>query len=124
MKALKVGTDCCVSEVDVSGDVYSVLQELLNGWPEHVRPKRLKPPYCMMVDDEGVYKELPVNYVGSYLYQTDKHGHPIVGDIYIFKDKIHACGDYTVTGLTDEELEQVRAFLSPIVDKCAERSGA
>lgn len=35
----------------------------------------------MLVDEEGLLKENEPNLVGSYLYETDKHQHPIVGNI-------------------------------------------
>ena len=37
----------------------------------------------MSVLCRGGYHDLEVNVVGSYLYETDKHGYPIVGNILI-----------------------------------------
>lgn len=69
---------------------------------EHVRPRRLYtelhqqncpttvPGQCvsMLVDEEGLLKDTAVqNPVGSYLYETDRHGHPIVGNILFVGEK-------------------------------------
>jgi hypothetical protein len=36
----------------------------------------------MLIDEEGRLKEKPVpNLIGSYLYETDKHNNPIMGNI-------------------------------------------
>lgn len=51
----------------------------------------------MLIDEDGLHHDLDVNYVGSFLYETDKHGNPIVGDILIVGevwtgDGIDFCG--------------------------------
>ena len=60
--------------------------ELVGGLIEIVRPRRLGKPYCMIVNEEFLLQGLPVNPVGSYLYATDEHGHPICGNIIIMKE--------------------------------------
>ena len=37
----------------------------------------------MLIDEEGLYHDLDDNMVGSYLYETDRHGHVIAGNILI-----------------------------------------
>lgn len=70
---------------------------------ECVHPKRLyrevgmDEKVCMLVDEEGRIKKLPINFIGSWLYETDKHGNPIVGNALIVgekrtKDGIDFCG--------------------------------
>lgn len=78
---------------------------------EHVMPKRLYSELggskeiskvkggcvSMLVDEEGYKHDSPVNVIGSYLYETDKHGYPILGNILIIgevmgKDGIEFCG--------------------------------
>ena len=40
----------------------------------------------MIVDEEGLFKAKPVvNFFASWLYETHKHGHPIVGNVLIMK---------------------------------------
>lgn len=79
---------------------------------EHVMPKRLytelhisnrpsnTPGQCvsMLIDEEGLVKDgMTPNIVGSYLYETDKHGTPIMGNILLVgeewgDDGIDFCG--------------------------------
>lgn len=90
------------------------LRELIgNGceYYEHVMPKRLYenlhmhnsptniPGQCvsMLIDDEGLLKENSPNLIGSYLYETDKHHHPIAGNVLFVgeewtSDGIEFCG--------------------------------
>ena len=60
--------------------------------PEFVHPMRLPCPYVMAIDESGLSKRLPMNPLGSWLYQTDIHGHPIVGDLLFFKDVMTSDG--------------------------------
>ena len=60
---------------------------------EHVMPRRLyrelgcsnEAGNCvsMLIDEDGLYHDLDINLVGSWLYGTDLHGHAIVGNILI-----------------------------------------
>lgn len=103
MKGLIVTTKNEMRLVDYDPPHYDIIREAVGGgWYEHVLPRRLPHPYCMMVDEEGLLKSLPVNTLGSYLYQTDLHGSAIVGDIIILKDGYFA-GERDTVGLTEEE---------------------
>jgi len=56
-------------------------------WIEVVRPRdRLAEGLIMIVDEEGLLKENVINIAGSWLYGTDLHGQPIVGDMLIIKE--------------------------------------
>lgn len=69
--------------------------------------KRLPNKYCLVVDDEGLFKEEPiVNPIASALYGMDEHGQPIVGKAMIAKNNPTEDGLETV-GLTDEEAQEV-----------------
>lgn len=51
----------------------------------------------MLIDEEGLLKENEPNLIGSYLYGTDRHGHPIMGNILFVgeewgSDGINFCG--------------------------------
>ena len=46
----------------------------------------------MAIDESGLSKRLPMNPLGSWLYQTDIHGHPIVGDLLFFKNVMTSDG--------------------------------
>lgn len=106
MKGLIVTTKNEMRLVDYDPPHYDIIREVVGGWYEHVLPRRLPQPYCMMVDEEGLLKSLPVNTLGSYLYQTDLHGSAIVGDIIILKDGYFA-GERDTVGLTEEEARRL-----------------
>lgn len=57
------------------------LQEAVGGWIEVVHPRGIHPPLCMIVDDEGLLKDKPINHIASIWY-----GYPIVGDVVICKE--------------------------------------
>lgn len=95
-KLIKITPDLEVSVVEwPEGAGYQFLQEQIGGHIEHVRPVRLyewlkkrnlPEHYCMLVDEEGLLKDLPFNPLGSYLYKTDQHGCPIAGPILIVQE--------------------------------------
>ena len=60
----------------------------------------------MIVNEEGLLKRLPINVVGSHLYETDKHGYPIVGNIVIMKEGLRN-GEPDIIGLEDDDIESV-----------------
>ena len=97
MKILKISTDNELTEHEFKSD-NGYLRSLIGAdceLYERVSPNRLyselghayRPgmlpgtAISMLVDEEGLCKHLAVNMIGSWLYETDKHGSPIVGDI-------------------------------------------
>ncbi|MDO4298848.1 MAG: hypothetical protein Q4C59_10315 [Lachnospiraceae bacterium] len=107
-KIIKVTTDLEVTVHDFpDGSIREQNEELYkligNGCDiiEHVMPKRLytelhqsnkvtlEKSKCvsMLVDEEFLYRKcLKPNLIGSYLYETDKHGCPIMGNILFVGD--------------------------------------
>lgn len=93
---IKVTPDLELSAVEwPEGANYKFLQQQIGGQIEHVRPTRLYEllqkrnlpcNYCMLVDEEGLLKDIPYNPFGSYLYKTDQHGSPIVGTVLIVQE--------------------------------------
>lgn len=102
MKFIKISTDMELSVHDFpDGDHCEqnmVLKELIGNRCdiyEHVMPERLYtdlkmknrptkiPGQCvsMLIDEEGRLKRNVPNLIGSYLYKTDEHGEPIMGNI-------------------------------------------
>lgn len=86
MKTVKVTTDNKVSVIDVNFDDFRSIQQAIGGHFETVRTQLMvdyfkDPSVIMLVDEEGLVKELPYNAVGSALYGTPQHGCPIVGDL-------------------------------------------
>lgn len=62
-------------------------REAVGGHFETVSTKTLyetfKMPMIMLVDEDGIMKQKEVNRLGSYFYDADRHGWPILGDIAI-----------------------------------------
>ena len=75
---------------------------------ENVYPRGLKEPYMMIVDEEGLLKDKPVlNFYASWLYETHKHGHPIVGNALIMKQVFTEDGP-DVGGMEKDEAEALQ----------------
>lgn len=77
MKTLKITTDNKISIIDLDFD-HKSLREEVGGYVELVRTQKLldyfKTKVVMIVDEEGLVKNLPMNPMGCYFYDTDKHG--------------------------------------------------
>lgn len=106
MKGIVITTENEISIKDFGEDYLSEVKEVIGGWPEHCHPRLLPEPLCMFVDEEGLRKDLPINVVGCFLYETLAHGHPIVGTIVILKDD-----GPNIVGLTDGEINTLRGRL-------------
>lgn len=119
MKLIRISTDLEMTVHDFPYGSHmqqnKVLQQLIGEdceLYEHVCPRRLYtelkmrnrptkiPGQCvsMLIDEEGLLKETPIpNMIGSYLYESDKHHNPIVGNILFVgeewgEDGIDFCG--------------------------------
>ena len=98
---------------------------------EHVRPKRLyeylngclEPTkfkgeaVSMLVDEEGYYHDLPVNLIGSWLYQSDIHGNPIVGDVMIIGEFFDKGGDISFCGLSEYNFSRLYDHFQMLAEK-------
>ena len=88
MKTVKITTKDEISIVDVDFDNYrSIQKEIGCDLFEIVRTgtlqKYFNEPMVMLVDEEGLCKDLPANSFGCVFYGTINHGSPIVGDILL-----------------------------------------
>ena len=87
MKTLKITTDNKIRMIDINMSDYKAIQKELGGHFETVHTKLMyeyyKAPVIMLVDEEGLWKRLPLNVVGSYFYGTQEHGNPIAGDVLL-----------------------------------------
>ena len=113
MKMLKIMPKGVITEVEIT---FAELRKEFDGSPvEHVLPKRLMEPYNLLCDEEFLLKNkrLAINIIGSYLYQTDVHGSPIMGDIYIAKDGWTSEG-YNIVGLDDKDIKVLKNFFENI----------
>ena len=110
MKGIVVTTDNVVEIRDFGKPLYQTVGEAVGGYIEIVHPMGLVEPLVMIVNDEGLLHGLPMNAVGSLLYGTQNHGHPIVGNIVIMKTG-WTCDGPDIVGLSDEECETLTANL-------------
>lgn len=86
-----IGNDCGIYEHVMPERLYTDLKML-----DH--PTKV-PGQCvsMLIDEEGGLKLNSPNLIGSYLYKTDVHGQPIMGDVLFVgeewgSDGIDFCG--------------------------------
>lgn len=80
------------------------LQTAVGGYIEHVRPMYLKPSLVMVVNEEGMFYDLPQNDIASLLYGAQLHGMPILGRAVILKEGYNRDGEPSLVGLTDKDV--------------------
>lgn len=112
MKGIVITTKNAMRVQEFSTPAYQSIGDAVGGWMEIVHPKRLKRPYCMIVNDEGLLRNLPLNAFGSLLYGTDYHGNPIVGDIVLIKEGINSNGEFDLVGLDEQDIQTLVAMVS------------
>ena len=120
MQIIKISTGGDISLHEFSDDM-GTLRALIGPEctiAEHVRPMRLYTALgggaectrnqgeavAMLVDEEGYYHDLPVNPIASWLYETDKHGCPILGDVLIIGEYLDSDG-ITFSGLCNTQIQ-------------------
>lgn len=103
MKYIEIDTDCNTQILEIETLLYDDIRKRLGGYPESVKTRRLGQEYLMFVDEDGLSKELEVNPVGCYFYETEKSLNPIVGNIYIAKMIESPYSGYEAAALTDLE---------------------
>lgn len=114
MKAVTVTHDLKIGFTELEKPLHRSAGSFVGGWIEIVRPRGLKRPYVMIVNEEFLLQGLPANEIGCFLYQTYDHGHPICGNFLILKEE---CED--LVGLSDPEILQVMAAMQKIKDLLA-----
>lgn len=135
MKLIKISTDLELSVHEFPQGSYEEQNDYLRGLIgngcsvyEHVMPKRLYtdlgacdhptgiPGECvsMLVDEEGRLKPNAVNMVGSYLYMTDRHKNPIMGNILLVGEELGDDG-LDFCGIEEGEFERLVAELNTLV---------
>ena len=77
---------------------------------EVVHPKGLPDPFCMVVNEEGLLHGLPLNLFGCILYDTVRHGNPIVGNIVILKEGFTTPGERDFIGLDEDDVKFLGAM--------------
>lgn len=119
MKALKITTSNDISVVEVEQPLYLSLNPIIGGDIEIVRPRGLRRPFVMVVDDEGLLRERKINFLGSILYETHKHGSLIVGDIVLMREEAGPEG-YDLFGLSEQDITELTHLCKCIL---AQRKG-
>lgn len=135
MKIIRITTDLEVTIHEFpEGNFFEqnqVIRELIGGdcdVYEHVRPLRLYtvlgasncvshiPGKCisMLVDEEGLLKSLRANAIGCFLYGTDIHGHPIMGNILIVGE-VRTGNGIDFCGIAEEVFNKIYPSLMNIV---------
>ena len=114
MKTVKVTTDNKISVIDVHFNDFRAIQRAIGGRFETVHTQLMAdyfkdPSVIMLVDEEGLIKELPLNPVGSALYRSVIAGDPIFaqvrGDDIVAPDDVKELKDrllHTFIGLQEE----------------------
>jgi len=136
MQIIRITTDNEISVHDFPEGSYSeqnrVLRELIGPrceLLEHVLPKRLYTELMvpgkvmkeaggfvsMLIDEEGISHGLDCNITGSWLYETDRHGHPVLGNILFVGEKLADEG-IEFCGISQKRFES----LYPVLEKLAE----
>lgn len=140
-KIIKVSTDLEVTVHDFpQGTIREQnrqLRELIgNGCEmiEHVMPRRLytelghttevkkENSKCvsMLVDEEFLFKdELQYNPIGCYLYETDKYGSPIMGNI-LFVGDTYSDDGIVFSGIEEETFNKLYDQLTKLTEKSEE----
>lgn len=137
MKIIRITTDNEISVHEFPEGTYTKQNEVLGNLIEpkcelieHVMPQRLynvigasntvgrEPGSCanILIDEDGHYHRLPVNVVGSWMYETDKHGYPILGNILVAGETWTGVG-IDFCGLSEEQFNLIYPKLEEIVKK-------
>lgn len=111
MKAVTVTHDLQIGFTELEESLHKSAGAYVGGWIEIVRPRGLQRPYVMLVNEEFLLLGLPLNEIGSYLYQTHLHGQPICGNFLIMREE----GE-NLAGLTDSEILQVMGAMQKVKD--------
>lgn len=107
MKTVKITTDNVVSVIDVDFNDFRSIQKAIGGYFETINTRKMydyfKQPMMFLIDEEVHLKRLPLNQLGSYFYDTERHGWPIAGDINLAVPD----GEY-ILGLEDAEAMKIQ----------------
>ena len=135
MKLIKISTDLVLSVHEFPNGTHEeqnqFLRELIGNdcrTYEHVMPDRLYtewhmfgrpskiPGQCvsMLIDEEGRLKENVPNLIGSYLYRTEQHGYPIMGNILFVGEEWGGDG-IDFCGIEDSVFELLELELNNLI---------
>lgn len=110
MKGLVITTDNLMRTEEYTAPLHESIGKTVGGWIEVVHPKLLPAPYYMIVNEEGLLLGLPLNLFGCILYDTVRHGNPIVGNIVILKEGFTTPGERDFIGLDEDDVKFLGAM--------------
>lgn len=113
MTGLVITTNQLMRTEEYSYPLHKSIGKTVGGWIEVVHPKLLPAPYCMIVNEEGLLLNLPLNPLGSTLYESIRHGNPIVGNIVLCKEGFVE-GERDIIGLDDDDIKFLGAMVISI----------
>lgn len=116
MKGIVISTENEIKTVDIAENgspLYAQVRSAVGGYMENVYPRRLDSNLIMVVNEEGLLMDLPINLIASYLYGTDVHGHSIVGNVIILK-RGYFEGEPDIVGIPDDESQTILNYLKNI----------
>lgn len=113
MLGLVITTDDKMYKKDFKAPLFQSVTDTIGGF-EKVTPRGLPRPFCFMVDDIGVLKNLPVNPVGTAWYDAEPN--KIHGDIVVMKLGWTPDGP-DIIGLTEEDCETVMNLVYEMTDE-------
>lgn len=113
MKGLVITTENKMQVREFGEPAYETIGKAVGGWIEVVHPKGLPDPFCMIVNEEGLLLGLPLNLLGSILYESFRHGNPIVGNLVLCKEGFVE-GERDIIGLDDDDLKCLGALISAV----------
>lgn len=105
MKGIVIGIDGKISVCEFLEPLHRSLGEAVGGYIEVVHPLGLSSPFLMIVNEEGLLKDLPLNMAASYL-----SGRPIVGNAVIMKEGI-VHGEHDIVGLSNADASYMQRIL-------------
>lgn len=120
MQLLKLQTNGNIKPIECPEDPDAswLAEQIGCEWIEIVHPKGFD--FILIVDEEGLLNEKPFNYYGSYIYGTQIHGQPIVGNVLIADEN----ADGSIVGLPIPEATGWRVRLQQNFDMMKRMFGA
>lgn len=111
-----IGNDCSIYERILPDRLYTDLR--MYAYPSPI------PGQCvsMLIDEEGRLKDNVPNLVGSYLYRTEQHGCPIMGNILFVGEKWSE-DDVDFCGIEDSVFELLELELKNLIFKIDKKGG-
>ena len=107
-KAIVITSGNLISIQDIEvkdGSMLNGLQEIVGGYIEITRPFRTKELLCMIINEEGLLMDLPVNLAASNLFRGT-----IVGDVAIVQEGFRD-GEQDLIGLSDDLIQTIYYLL-------------